>query len=234
MASERGPSSFAFRATVRDCLSQVPGGTVELYTSGRLDKNGSRAVSHLMSNLLDWLNLLGIALGLAMDAFAVAVAAGMRIAPVSPRQTFRLAFHFGLFQFLMPVLGWTLGHEVAVYLTSSQRWIAFGLLAFVGGKMLWEAWQDRESRPDADPTRGLMLVTLSVATSIDALAVGMSMAFLGVSIWIPSVVIGLVAALLTAFGIEFGNRLGSRWGHWAETAGGCMLLLIGLKIVLGG
>jgi manganese efflux pump family protein len=186
-----------------------------------------------MSILLSWLSLLGIALGLAMDAFAVAIAAGMTIAPVSPRQTFRLAFHFGLFQFLMPVLGWTAGREVAQYLNACQHWIAFGLLAFVGCKMLWEAWQDRETRAGGDPTRGLSLVTLSVATSIDALAVGLSMALLGVSIWVASVVIGLVAALLTAVGIVFGSRLGPRWGRWAETGGGCVLLLIGLKTLLG-
>jgi manganese efflux pump family protein len=187
-----------------------------------------------MSLLLNWLSLLGIALGLAMDAFAVAIAVGIIVAPASPRQTFRLGFHFGLFQFFMPVLGWSAGRPIAAHIESYDHWLAFGLLAFVGCKMLWEAWSDHPAKSSSgDPTRGLSLLTLSVATSIDALAVGLSMAFLGVSIWTASLVIGLVAALLTAVGIGFGSRLGPRWGHWAETAGGCVLLLIGLKIVLG-
>ncbi|MHB1035636.1 MAG: manganese efflux pump MntP [Pirellulales bacterium] len=181
---------------------------------------------------LTWLNLLGISLGLAMDAFAVSIAAGLTLARVTHRHVFRLSFHFGLFQFMMPVLGWAVGREVAAYLGGYDHWLAFGLLAFVGGKMLWEAYkgEDRESR--ADPTRGWMLVTLSVATSIDALAVGLSMAFLRVSIWMPSAVIGLVCATLSAIGVGFGSRFGSRWGHWAEIAGGCVLLLIGLEILM--
>ena len=115
--------------------------------------------------------------------------------------------------------------------------MAFALLAYVGGKMLWEAREKksrRESPPGNDPTRGLKLLTLSVATSLDALAVGMSMAFLGVSVWFPSVVIGVVTATLTAIGITFGSRIGSRWGHWADIAGGVVLILIGFKVLLGG
>ena len=182
---------------------------------------------------MHWLNLLGIAVGLAMDAFAVAIGAGISVAPVTPRHTFRLAFHFGLFQFMMPVAGWFAGREVAGYIGAYDHWVAFGLLGFVGGKMLWEAHAAQESRARLDPTRGWMLVTLSVATSIDALAVGLSMALLGISIWIPSVVIGIVAAALTFVGIRFGSRLGRRWGRWAEAIGGVVLLAIGLRILLG-
>ncbi len=167
-----------------------------------------------------------------MDAFAVSIAAGLTIAPLTPRHVFRLAFHFGLFQFMMPVLGWAAGRQVALYAADFDHWLAFGLLSVVGGKMLWEAFFDRREKSNSDPTRGLMLVTLSVATSLDALAVGLSMALLNVSIWAPSVVIGLVAAALSTVGILFGARLGMRWGRWADAAGGCVLLGIGLRILV--
>ena len=180
-----------------------------------------------------WITLLGIAIGLAMDAFAVSIAAGLSLGRVGRRQTFRLAFHFGLFQAMMPVLGWLAGSQLAAQVRAFDHWIAFGLLSFVGGKMLLEARRQKDTRSKTDPTRGLMLVTLSVATSIDALAVGLSMAFLRVSVWVPAIVIGLVAAVLTATGITFGSRLGPRWGTRAQVLGGCILLLIGLKILVG-
>jgi putative Mn2+ efflux pump MntP len=186
---------------------------------------------------VNWPNLLGISVGLAMDAFAVSIVAGLRVAPVTRRHTFRLAFHFGLFQFMMPIFGWLAGNELVEYIGGYDHWIAFALLAFVGGKMLLEACGEKDSEIKVDPTRGWMLVTLSVATSLDAFAVGLSMAFLGISVWVPSVVIGLVAAALSAIGAIFGGYLGRGCGRWAEFAGGCVLLLIGLRILvthLGG
>ena len=133
---------------------------------------------------------------------------------------------------LMPIFGWLAGKELLVYISSYDHWAAFGLLAFVGGRMLWEARLPKRPETTGDPTRGLMLVTLSLATSIDALAVGMSMALAGISIWLPCAVIGLVAAALTAVGITFGSRFGPRLGRWAEAAGGCVLILIGVRILL--
>jgi manganese efflux pump family protein len=180
---------------------------------------------------LSTLNLLLVALGLAMDAFAVAIVAGLTLPEVGPRHVFRLAFHFGLFQFLMPIVGWTIGFGLSSYVAAFDHWIAFALLVYVGGKMLLAAYQGEESSSKADPTRGVLLVTLSVATSIDALAVGLSMAFLEVSVWGPAVVIGLVAAALTAVGIAFGSRLGRRVGRWAEALGGTVLLGIGVRIL---
>lgn len=180
---------------------------------------------------LNWLNLLGIAVGLAMDAFAVAVATGLALERVTPRHTFRLAFHFGLFQFLMPVIGWLVGRQLAESVGQWDHWVAFGLLAFVGGKMIREAFGDEEAGERSDPTRGLMLVTLSVATSLDALAVGLSIALLETPILMPSVVIGLVAGGLTMVGIRFGSRLGQRCGFWAELAGGIVLLAIGARVL---
>lgn len=180
---------------------------------------------------MDWLYVLGVAVGLSMDALAVSIAAAMSVGRVTPGHVFRLGFHFGLFQFLMPVLGWLLGSSVSKLIGDYDHWVAFGLLSAVGIKMLWEAWstEDRQSR--ADPSRGIMLITLSIATSIDALAVGLSMALLDVAIWGPSVVIGLVTGLLSALGVIFGSRLGTRWGHAAEVLGGCVLIAIGLRIL---
>jgi len=170
-------------------------------------------------------------MGLAMDAFAVAIAAGLTLAPITPRHVFRLSFHFGLFQFMMPIIGWLAGMGLVGWIAGYDHWVAFGLLSYVGGKMLFDARSREDPANRADPTRGLMLVTLSIATSLDALAVGVSMAMLNVSVWGPSVVIGLVAAAMTAIGIAFGSRLGPRWESWAETAGGIVLLLIGARIL---
>jgi putative Mn2+ efflux pump MntP len=166
-----------------------------------------------------------------MDAFAVAIATGLSLATVTPRHTFRLAFHFGLFQFLMPIVGWLAGKQLASYISTYDHWCAFALLSFIGGKMLWEAYHPDDVPAPIDPTRGVMLVTLSLATSMDALAVGLSMAFMKISVWVPSVVIGLVAAALTAVGLRFGSKLGAGWGRWAEVAGGVILLAIGLHIL---
>lgn len=176
--------------------------------------------------------LLGIAVALAMDAFAVAIAAGMTMPTVTRRHVFRLAFHFGLFQFMMPIIGWLLGGQLKNWVHGYDSWVAFALLTAVGGKMVYDAWRRETSQPRSDPTRGAMLVTLSITTSLDALAVGASMALSGVSVWGPSVVIGLVAAALTAVGLGFGTRLGTRWEDWAEMAGGLLLIGIGVLSLL--
>ena len=181
---------------------------------------------------MDWISILGIALALAMDAFAVALATGAVLNPVTGRHLFRLGFHFGLFQALMPIAGWLLGLTVQKWITAYDHWIAFGLLAYVGGRMIVEAFEEDDDTSPSDPTKGLTMVMLSVATSIDAFAVGLSLAMLGVSVWIPSVVIGLVAGVLTVTGMILGRRLGDNWGKRVEVCGGVVLCLIGLKILL--
>jgi putative Mn2+ efflux pump MntP len=176
--------------------------------------------------------ILGIALGLAMDALAVAVATSVTLRQATVRQKFRLAFHFGLFQFLMPIAGWLAGLTFARAVQAVDHWIAFGLLSFVGVKAIVTALRaDGEASPD-DPTRGLSLVTLSVATSIDAFAVGLSFAMLAARIWYASLVIGVVTAAVTALGMEVGARLGARFGRRMEIIGGLVLIAIGLKILL--
>jgi len=183
---------------------------------------------------LNGLTVLGVAFGLAMDAFAVSVAAGLTLEQVTARHRFRLGFHFGLFQFLMPVLGWLAGKTIAGHIEAFDHWVAFGLLWLVGGKMIWESRTPHHADrpPRADPTRGWSLITLSVATSLDALAVGFSMAALGVSVWGASVVIGLVAGAMTVVGLSLGRRLGASCGRWAELVGGLVLLAIGTKILV--
>jgi len=182
---------------------------------------------------MGWVPLLAVAVGLAMDAFAVAVVAGLTLHPLTGRHVFRLSFHFGLFQALMPLLGWTAGRAVQQYIARFDHWVAFGLLAFVGGRMIWGAL--RGSEQDArmeDPTRGWTLIMLSTATSIDALAVGLSLAMLGAAIVMPAVVIGLVAAVLTLVGMLLGRRIGSAWGRRVEILGGVILIAIEIHIVL--
>jgi len=182
---------------------------------------------------MDFLILLGIAVALAMDAFAVALGTGMSLAKLTGRHLFRLGFHFGLFQALMPVIGWLAGLSVQQQVAAWDHWIAFGLLAFVGGKMLKEAFAAGEDKAAAsDPTRGLNLIVLSVATSIDALAVGFSLSLLGVAIWWPALVIGLVAGVLTVAGMLIGRRAGDRWGPRVEVVGGLVLIGIGVKILV--
>ena len=169
-----------------------------------------------------------------MDAFAVAIATGIVLGTVSGRQTFRLAWHFGLFQFLMPVVGWMAGLSVERFLSGYDHWLAFGLLGGLGGKMIYEALKGEErENAGRDPTRGVSLVVLSVATSVDALAVGLSLGVLRVGIWYPAAVIGLVACLLTAAGLHMGRRIGEAIGRRMEIVGGTILIGIGLKILFG-
>lgn len=182
---------------------------------------------------MDFLTLFGIAIALAMDAFAVALGTSLNLPRLTGRHLFRFGFHFGLFQALMPIIGWLAGLSFRHYIEAFDHWLAFLLLGMVGGKMLWEAFHsETEERSEKDPTRGWSLVILSVATSIDALAVGLTLSMLGVSIWTPALVIGLTAGVLTLIGMMLGRRLGQHWGSRVEILGGLILIGIGLKILL--
>ena len=179
-------------------------------------------------------HILAIAVALAMDAFAVAIATGVRLKTVNFRQRFRLSWHFGLFQAMMPVIGWHAGLGARPLIEQYDHWVAFGLLAFVGGHMIQEAFQDEEGTiHKKDPTRGIRLVVLSVATSIDALAVGFSISIISVSIVLPAIVIGIVAAIFTVLGLYLGERVGSLSliSRYAEVLGGIVLFAIGLNIL---
>ncbi|WP_457575414.1 manganese efflux pump MntP [Desulfomarina sp.] len=183
---------------------------------------------------MDILTLIFIAVGLAMDAFAVALGAGVMLNPITRRQLFRLGFHFGLFQGAMPVIGWLAGISLRQFVTVFAPWIAFILLCFTGGKMIHEAITvNGRQEKRQDPTRGMTMVMLSVATSIDALAVGFSLSLLGVSIWTPAIIIGFITATLTVIGMLLGGRTGALWGDRIGIFGGLVLIGIGLKILLG-
>jgi putative Mn2+ efflux pump MntP len=181
---------------------------------------------------MDAITLTGLALALAMDAFAVALGTGAVLSRLTGRHLFRLGFHFGLFQALMPVIGWLAGLTIMQWVEAWDHWIAFSLLAIIGGRMIYEAFSDKEKTDDRDPTKGLSLVLLSIATSIDALAVGFSLSVIGVSIWMPALVIGLVAGVLTIAGMLLGGRIGNRWGSRVEIFGGVVLIAIGIKILI--
>jgi putative Mn2+ efflux pump MntP len=178
--------------------------------------------------------IVTIAVALALDALAVALGVGSILSPVKGRQAFRLSFHFGLFQFLMPLLGYSAGSALSLWVGRWDGWVAAGLLFVVGLRMIYESvagdGQERETK--RDPTRGVSLVVLSVATSLDALAVGVSLALLKCSIWVPVLVIGVVAALFTLGGLWIGARAGKRLGPLAEVAGGIVLIAIGGRILL--
>ena len=177
--------------------------------------------------------VLFLAVALAMDAFAVAVASGIALKTVSVRQTFRLAWHFGLFQAMMPVIGWFLGFGVRDAIAAYDHWVAFALLGYIGIKLIREAFSEDGRHARVDPTKGMTLIVLSVATSIDALAVGISLSMLRISIWMPALMIGIVALAFTAIGLHLGRTVARarRFGMVAELLGGAVLIGIGVRIL---
>ncbi len=180
------------------------------------------------------INISAIAVALAMDAFAVAIAAGITLRQISFRQNFRLAWHFGLFQALMPIIGWSAGLSFRDLIVRYDHWVAFALLLFVAQGMLRQAFKSDEERSQVkDPTKGLTMVMLSVATSLDALAVGLSLSLINISIWIPAVIIGVVACVFTTIGMHLGKRFANaaRLRRWADAMGGGVLLIIGINIL---
>jgi putative Mn2+ efflux pump MntP len=192
-------------------------------------KKGVFGPIRTMATDLDIFNVLGIAVGLAMDAFAVAVSTSLILRGASLRQTARFAFHF-----LMPIVGWAAGVHLQEWAAAWDHWVAFGLLGAIGVRCIASAAKgDAPEATPKDPTRGWSLVLLSVATSVDALAVGLSFAFLEVDIWYPSAVIGFVAAGFTALGMRIGGFLGPFVGRQIEIVGGAILIGIGVKILAG-
>jgi putative Mn2+ efflux pump MntP len=181
---------------------------------------------------MNFIEVFLIALSMAMDAFAVCLAAGAQKQTLGTRPTFRLAFHFGLFQFLMPLLGWIAGTTIETYISAYDHWVAFGLLAFVGGRMIWSGFHPGHEVKEIDPSRGWTLVLLSIAVSIDALAVGLSLGVIGVTIWAPAAVIGVVTGLVSWLGLRLGTRLGEKFGKRTEIAGGIILVFLGIRILL--
>ena len=182
--------------------------------------------------MTDLLYILFIAFGLSADCFAVTVSGCIAMKHVSPLRIARTALTFGLFQAIMPVIGWLIGHNLISIVADYDHWLAFSLLFFVGSKMIWESFRpDKNNRP-IDITGGITLITLAIATSIDALAIGLSFAFLEIKIGIAALIIGLVACGITILGFLIGKRLGRLIGKRAEAIGGIVLIGIGIKILL--
>ncbi len=181
---------------------------------------------------MDIVTVLFIALGLSMDAVAVAMANGCAARKVELRQALRLAFAFGLFQSLMPVIGWLAGLGFKKAFSRFDHWLAFILLAIIGGKMMLESRRGRDCRAETNRLRLPVLLALAVATSIDALAVGLSFSVLAVDIILPVLLIGLVTFCLSLPAVYIGHRFGTWFAGKVEVLGGAILVAIGLKILL--
>ncbi|MFY9398937.1 MAG: manganese efflux pump MntP family protein [Desulfomonilia bacterium] len=177
-------------------------------------------------------SILLIALGLSMDCFAVSVSSGLSMERFRICRALRLALFFGLFQGIMPVIGFAAGMGVRNFIEEIDHWVAFGLLAFIGLKMIHEALTEGENGKKIDLSSLSTLLVLSVATSIDALAVGVSFSLLNMDIAVPALVIGIVAFAVSLTGVLVGRRVGRRFKSMAEILGGLILIAIGLKILM--
>lgn len=186
---------------------------------------------------MGYIELLVLGVGLSMDAFAVAVCKGLGMKRVNYRHAVVIALFFGAFQALMPLIGWALGTQFESLVTPVDHWIAFALLAFIGGKMLWDAFHEESKEGTATEGQNehlnlRELTLLAVATSIDALAVGITFAFLQVNIVFAVTIIGVTTFVLSLVGVIVGNQFGSRFERPATIAGGAVLILLGFKILL--
>ncbi len=181
-----------------------------------------------------FIELFLIGVGLSMDAFAVSVCKGLAMEKINKKQAVVIGLYFGGFQALMPLLGWLLGVRFQKYIVSIDHWVAFVLLVFIGGKMILEAVRDKEDQEVGQkdlPLNHKEMLIMAVATSIDALAVGITFAFLDIPIVEAVTIIGCTTFVLSVAGVVVGNFFGTRYKKKAEISGGVILILIGLKIL---
>ncbi|MDD3051729.1 MAG: manganese efflux pump MntP family protein [Candidatus Cloacimonetes bacterium] len=176
--------------------------------------------------------ILLISLGLAMDAFAVSVSSGVVLTCFRKRYALKIALFFGVFQAVMPLIGWSAGLTFRNYISAVDHWIAFALLSIIGGKMIYESLITCEKEKSCNPENIMVLLMLAVATSIDALAVGISFSCLEVSIITPALIIGIVTFVLSFAGVFIGNKFGSIFENKMELIGGLILIGIGIKILV--
>lgn len=179
--------------------------------------------------MIPFYEILMISIGLGADAFSVALAAGAQ--GFTPRRIFRLAWHFGLFQFMMPVIGWFIGEAAARYIGDYAPYIVLALLAGIGLRMIYEGFAG-EKQTNVDLSRGWRMVGLSIGTSIDALGVGFGFGLLQISIWKPAIIIGLACMVMTTIGLYLGVRMYRRLGQRGLVIGGVILIGIGIKMVM--
>lgn len=182
--------------------------------------------------MTDLFTIFIIAVGLAMDCFAVSLGIGTSGQATTRRPVFRLAWHMGLFQGVMTLLGWLAGAGLASLIAQFDHWVALAVLAFIGGRMVYAGLHPDKESFQSDPSRGGTLVMISVATSIDAMAVGLSMGMLHLPVLWASLVIGIVSLVLSLVGLFFGARLGVKFGKRMEVIGGLILVGIGLRIFI--
>lgn len=175
--------------------------------------------------------LLVIAVGVSMDAFAVSICKGLSVKSIRPKHVLSTALWFGGFQALMPLIGYYIGYSFVDLVSEIDHWITFGLLLFIGGNMIMESFENDECGFDANFSFRNMLI-LAIATSIDAMAVGVSLSFMKISIFVPILIIGVTTAVFSGAGIIIGRYLGCRFKRGAELLGGVVLALIGIKILL--
>ncbi|WP_295213954.1 manganese efflux pump MntP family protein [Ruminococcus sp.] len=184
---------------------------------------------------MGFIELLLTAVGLAMDAFAVSICKGLGMRKMRYGQAVVIGLYFGVFQALMPLIGWLLGTSFSRYIQAFDHWIAFVLLALIGGKMLWDVFHEDDEATAAQKLDAKLdhreLFMLAIATSIDALAVGIAFACLDVEIWSSVSIIGIVTFVISFCGVWIGNRFGSRFEKKAGIAGGIVLIGIGVKIL---
>ena len=178
------------------------------------------------------ITMLFIAFGLALDSFSVSITSGLIIKRLKINSALRIAMFFGFFQTIMPFLGWLAGINIIDLISGADHWIAFGLLSFIGCRMIYETIKTESSKKIINPLNVNVLLMLSVATSIDALAVGLSLSFLKISIVTPAVIIGIITFLLSFLGVFVGKRFGHFFENKIEVIGGLILIGIGIKILI--
>ena len=181
---------------------------------------------------MNLITIIIIAIGLAMDAFAVSIASGVIIKNIRLSYALRMALLFGGFQAIMPFIGWLVGSSFSSYIAAFDHWVAFGLLAFIGGRMIYESTILKDAEKKTDPRKLMVLFILAIATSIDALAVGFSFSFLNVTIAEPVIIIGLITFLLSFAGVYIGAKTGSIFENKIEIIGGVILIGVGFKILI--
>jgi putative Mn2+ efflux pump MntP len=178
------------------------------------------------------LEIIIIAVGLSMDAFAVSITLGLSVQKPKIKEIIIPGIYFGFFQALMPLIGYFTGINFAAKIQSLDHWIAFVLLGFVGGKMIWDSFSKEEKQVNENPFRFTTMLLLAIATSIDALAVGITFSFFEINIFRAIIITGLTTFCISVAGVKIGNVFGAKYKSKAEFMGGAVLILLGLKILV--
>lgn len=178
------------------------------------------------------MRILAIAIALAMDAFAVSISIGITNKNITGRDILKVSSSFGFFQAIMPVIGWYVSSAFGKYIETIDHWVAFGLLSFIGTKMIYEAFDNQRKKIEKNQINFLTIIILSFATSIDALAIGVAFAILNQNIFFPALIIGVVTFIFSFAGVKGGNLFGKTFRKSAEIIGGSILIIIGVRILI--